>query len=79
MPTFVRLEQWNPRTREWVVNHAGLNLLDPQRYVERYAQNGKTARAIEVETGKVFGLAEAPKEDDCVLCGEPHMHGMCLI
>lgn len=85
MPTFVRLEEWSPRKKEWVVMHNGINLLHPDKYVERYANNGKTARAIDVETGEIFGPAADPEPsaeplaDDCVLCGEPHDHGMCLI
>lgn len=79
MPEFVRLEQWSEKKREWVVLHAGLNLLNPQGYVERYEKNGKIARAIGVETGEIWGAAEDPEQDDCVLCGEPHLHGMCLI
>lgn len=76
MPEFVRLEQWSEKKREWVVLHAGLNLLSPQRYVERYEKNGKTARAVGVETGEIWGPAEDPT---CVLCGDPHTDGMCLI
>lgn len=79
MPTFVRLEQWSEQKREWVVLHAGVNLLHPDRYVERYEKNGKIARAIDKETGEIWGLSSDPEQDDCVLCGEPHVHGMCLI
>lgn len=83
VPEFVRLEQWSPKKKEWVVLHAGVNLLHPDKYVERYEKNGKIARAIGVETGEIWGPAEDPEPSAeplaCVLCGEPHVHGMCLI
>lgn len=79
VPTFYRLEKWNPQTREWEEMHAGLNLLSPEKFVERYKAKGVDVRAIEAMTKKYFGMEEDPEEDDCVLCGEPHMHGMCLI
>lgn len=78
-PKFYRLEKWNPLTRAWDEMHAGLNLLSPEKFVERYEVKGVHVRAIEAMTMEYFGLKEDPEEDDCVLCGEPHVHGMCLI
>lgn len=75
-PTFYRLEQWNPETRKWDEMHAGLNLLHPEKFVERYAVKGVHVRAIEAMTKRYFGMEEDPT---CVLCGDPHTDGMCLI
>lgn len=33
----------------WVTGHAGIALLDPGRYVERLAANGKFGRALELD------------------------------
>ena len=41
VPTFVRIEYWNPDRADWVVGHAGMNLLNPQRYVEQVLQNSR--------------------------------------
>jgi len=54
VPAFVRLEAWSESKKEWVVQHAGINLLHPQRYAERYAANGKVVRAVDIESGKVY-------------------------
>jgi hypothetical protein len=44
----------------WAVAHAGINLLDPGRYVERHKARDKVARAVELSesdlspTGRVW-------------------------
>lgn len=53
-PTFSKLEYWNPETRQWVVGHAGINLLYPRRYVERLAAKGKIGRVTIIDTGEVI-------------------------
>jgi hypothetical protein len=61
VPTFCRLELWNPAKTDWSVAHAGIALLHPERYVARLAAKGKTARVILVDTGEVIygeGLAD---------------------
>lgn len=54
MPSFCRLEVWNVASGDWVVAHAGIALLHPQRYVERLAAKGKAARVILVDTDEVL-------------------------
>jgi hypothetical protein len=65
----------------WVVGHHGVNLLYPERYVERLTARGKWARCTIVETGEVF---ESPNTPDpatiCVICGTiDHPSGACLL
>lgn len=49
-PTFCRIEYWNQNTGEWVVAHAGINLLKPDVYVQKLAKT-VIARVVEVDTG----------------------------
>lgn len=63
VPTLVRLEYLTPGG--WVVGHAGVNLLHPERYVERLAERKKFGRAIELDdmlqpTGQVWEPEELP-------------------
>ena len=49
----------------WVTGHRGVRLLDPQRYVDRLASNGKFGRATTLDdrlapTGEVFAPADLP-------------------
>lgn len=48
-PTFVRIEYWNPVRQDWVTGHAGMNLMNPARYVQKLAERGTIARAIELD------------------------------
>lgn len=62
MPTLVRIEHLTPRG-EWVVDHAGVNLLDPQAYVERIAERRMT-RCIGLDdrlqaTGHIYEIEGA--------------------
>lgn len=43
VPVLCRLEYLTPDG--WKVGHAGINLLHPERYVERLAERGKFGRA----------------------------------
>ena len=52
-PCFCRIEYWNAMTASWEVGHAGVNLMDPAAYVQKLAQNGHVARAIDKETGEI--------------------------
>jgi hypothetical protein len=52
VPTFCKLEYLT--TNGWVVGHAGVNLLHPQRYIERLAARGKVGRVTIVDTGVVL-------------------------
>lgn len=55
MPEFVRIEYWNTAKGDWVTGHAGINLMDPQKYVQKVTDNGKAiARAVVVDTGEVM-------------------------
>ena len=55
VPEFVRIEYWNHAKGDWVKGHAGINLMDPQKYVQKVTDNGKAiARAIVVDTGEVM-------------------------
>lgn len=55
VPEFVRIEYWNPAKNDWVKGHAGLNLMNPQKYVQKVTDSGKAiARAVVVDTGVVI-------------------------
>lgn len=85
VPTLVKLEQWNSKTREWVVQHHAINLLHPETYVTRLASQGKIARVTDVETGEMFphdGTPNDPPGAPCEFCEEHHVepsNGSCLI
>lgn len=84
MPELCRLEYFDGE--QWVVGHAGIALLHPERYVERLAANGKQGRVsilddrlqpVQVITGPPVGdgtvdpvLARLRKP--CPLCGDKH-------
>jgi hypothetical protein len=59
VPSFCRLEQWNPHRLEWTTLHAGISLLHPRRYVERLAAKGKIGRVTVIDTGEVIQLEGA--------------------
>lgn len=55
VPTFVAVEYWSAERAEWWVGHAGLNLMNPEKYVTGVTQKGKMiARAVEKDTGQIF-------------------------
>lgn len=58
----------------WYTGHHGADLRDPAKYVAKAAANGTKARAIDKETGQIYG---AP----CALCGDAHegVDGSCLL
>lgn len=66
-PTLCRLEYL---TRlGWVVGHAGINLLDPSRYVERLEAHGKVGRCTVLgpdlqPTGQVWVAKVIPDPDN---------------
>jgi hypothetical protein len=47
VPTFVRLEYWNPGQGDWWVGHRGMNLMDPQAYVDGCLENNRNKRAAD--------------------------------
>lgn len=54
-PAFVRIEYWSSARADWWVGHAGINLMNPEKYVTGVTDKGKMiARAVEVDTGKVI-------------------------
>lgn len=53
VPTFVRIEYWNPMLGDWATGHAGINLMNPAAYVQKLAKRGTIARAVDKETGEV--------------------------
>jgi hypothetical protein len=65
----------------WVVGHHGVNLLHPERYVERLTARGKFARCTIKETGEVFETPNAPDPSEmCTICSSTeHPSGCCLI
>jgi hypothetical protein len=72
VPTLCRLEYLTPSG--WVVGHAGMNLLDPGRYVERLATHNKFGRATELDeslqpTGKVWAPDNVPNPRDLTYNG----------
>lgn len=52
-PTFCRIEYWNPVLAEWVVGHAGINLINPAEYVRKLGLRGNIARVVEVDTEEI--------------------------
>lgn len=56
--TFVRLEYL---TRDgWQVGHEGIELLYPQRYVDRLYEKSKFGRTIDLSTGEMLEPPELP-------------------
>lgn len=53
-PTFVRIEYWNATKGEWVVGHAGINLMNPSEYVQKLMSRGTVARAVNPDTGEIM-------------------------
>ena len=55
VPEFVRIEYWSAARADWWVGHAGINLLNPQKYIDGVNSKGKmVARAVIVDTGEVI-------------------------
>lgn len=52
-PTFVRIEYWSSTKGEWSVGHAGINLMNPSKYVQKLMTRGIVARAVNPDTGEV--------------------------
>lgn len=52
-PTFTQIE-YPDHDGEWRVGHAGINLLDPEAYVDKLAARGQSVRATAVDTGEVW-------------------------
>ena len=50
-PTFVRLEYWAPGSETWWVGHKGINLMDPQAYVEGALENIRKQREAKERKG----------------------------
>lgn len=50
VPTFCRVEYWNAGAAEWRVGHAGINLMDPGKYVRKLAERETIARVVEIDT-----------------------------
>lgn len=75
-PYFCRVEYWNGAA--WMRGHAGINLLDPERYAARLAGRGTVARVTVVDTGDTFGA----EGGWCGFCDENHpgpFEGKCLL
>lgn len=53
-PTFCRIEYWSPIAAEWWVGHGGINLINPQKYIQKVTNTGRVARAVVVDTGEVI-------------------------
>lgn len=83
-PMFGRLEYLG---REgWSTGHAGISLMDPQKYVDKLTQRDVYARVLELDdTLQPNGVVYEPKflpaqEDLCSVCRKTdHDDGMCLI
>ena len=54
MPTFVRVEYWSASRSDWKTGHYGINLMDPETYVQKLAKRGTVARAVELEGDEVW-------------------------
>jgi len=55
VPEFVRIEYWSVTRADWWVGHAGLNLMNPEKYVTGVTKRGDMiARAVVVDTGEVI-------------------------
>lgn len=86
-PTLVRLEYLTPDG--WVCGHAGINLLDPQRYVDRLLDRRKFGRAIVLDDrlqprGRVYAPPDLPDPSQLVPTAtrvpglpDPERRGMC--
>lgn len=76
---FCRLEYLTPDG--WVIGHAGVNLLHPERYVERLTARGKFGRCTIIDTGQVFESPNLPDPSSiCRYCQSiEHQSGECLL
>lgn len=86
-PYFCRLEYYTPEG--WKTGHAGIALLNPQRYVERLEERNKYGRALELgedlkPTGKKWEPAKLPPRSKLVPTDtrqyglpDPKRRGMC--
>lgn len=76
---FCKLEYLTPNG--WKVGSAGVNLLHPERYVERLTANGKFARCTILDTGQVFESPNVPDPSTmCQICtSTEHQSGVCLL
>lgn len=54
VPVFVQIQYWSPIAADWWVGHAGINLIDPQKYIEGVNAKGRIARAVVVDTGEII-------------------------
>ena len=66
-PTLCRLEYLT--RKGWVVGHASINLLHPEKYVERLEAHGKIGRCTVLDdmlqpTGRVWVAKVIPNPDD---------------
>lgn len=53
VPEFCRVEYWSPAKTDWTVGHAGINLMNPEKYVTGVTKRGDhIARAVVVDTGR---------------------------
>jgi hypothetical protein len=69
VPTLCRLEYLTPNG--WTVGHHGVNLLHPERYVERLAERGKFGRVTVLAddltpTSTVYEPKDLPNPADLV-------------
>lgn len=53
-PTLVRMEYWNETERCWRVGHSGINLMDPQKYVDKMMERKVIGRAVVFDTGETL-------------------------
>jgi hypothetical protein len=73
--TLCRLEYLT--RKGWVVGHAGIALLHPDRYVERLTERGKFGRCTELDgmlqpTGKVHISPNIPEDLSVLVADPPH-------
>ena len=55
VPTFVRIEYWSSARADWWVGHAGINLMNPEKYVTGVTDKGQMiARAVVVDTDEII-------------------------
>ena len=53
VPEFCRVEYWSAAKADWSVGHAGINLMNPEKYVTKVTERGDhIARAVVVDTGQ---------------------------
>lgn len=74
VPTLCRLEYLG--RKGWVMGHAGVALLAPERYVERLTARGKFGRATELDdrlqpTGKVWVSPNLPRDPSVLVPDAP--------